>query len=178
MSIECTPFTNLSGTVLVLLQPFFFVEDRQIQCPFAKGHQNSAPKGTVLRTIKWCPKGPKGTISVLFIFLSVPLLLPLHLVCMCEFGLKDFSLGLSKQVVHLSEGFFFFEKLRASEAKKCAVEKMCAFCARECKRYERGDSKCTIYFGWPQAGTRPFLRQHKEYLKFLQCTPNHRAGLA
>ncbi len=42
--------------------------DRQNQCPFAKGQQNSAPKGTVLRTIKWWPK---GTILVPSISLSV-----------------------------------------------------------------------------------------------------------
>ncbi len=27
------------------------------QCPFGKWHQNSAPKGTILQTTEWCPKG-------------------------------------------------------------------------------------------------------------------------
>ncbi len=43
---------------------FLYGKDRQNRCPFhafAKGHQNSAPKGTVLRTIK---RSPKGTILV------------------------------------------------------------------------------------------------------------------
>ena len=42
------------------------------QCPFEKWHQNSAPKGTILRTTK---RYPKGTILVPLIFLSVRFLL-------------------------------------------------------------------------------------------------------
>ncbi len=38
------------------------------QCLFGKWHQNSAPKGTILRTTKRCPK---GTTLVPLIFLSV-----------------------------------------------------------------------------------------------------------
>ncbi len=33
---------------------FLYGKDRQDRYPFAKGHQNSAQKGTVLRTVKWC----------------------------------------------------------------------------------------------------------------------------
>ena len=42
------------------------------QCPFGKWHQNGASKGTILRTIKWCPK---GTVLVPLIFLSAGKLL-------------------------------------------------------------------------------------------------------
>ncbi len=47
---------------------FLYGKDRKNLCPFAKGHQNSAPKDTVLWTVKRCPY---GTISVPSIFLSV-----------------------------------------------------------------------------------------------------------
>ncbi len=63
---------KLSGPVAHtnhLCGPELYGKDRQNQCPFAKGHQNSTPKGTVLRTIKRCPK---GTISGPSIFLSAP----------------------------------------------------------------------------------------------------------
>ena len=40
------------------------------QCPFGKWRQNGAPKGTILRTIKRCPK---GTVLVRLIILSVPI---------------------------------------------------------------------------------------------------------
>ena len=48
---------------------FLYGKDRQLQdqCSFEKGHQNSAPKGTVLQTIKHCPK---RTILVPLIFLN------------------------------------------------------------------------------------------------------------
>ena len=55
----------VKGYYISALEDTIFVWN---QCPLKKGHQNSAPKGTVLLTIKWCPK---GTVSVLSILLSV-----------------------------------------------------------------------------------------------------------
>ena len=65
------------GTIL-------YGKDRQNQCPFTKGHQNSAPKGTVL----WI--SPKGTILVPSIFSVFYLLFsgfpPLFIVFWVFFG--------------------------------------------------------------------------------------------
>ena len=65
---------------------FLYGKDRQNQCPFAKGHQNSAPKGTVLRTIKRCPK---GTISIPCISLSIHL--PVILFYTTYFGMLSLN---------------------------------------------------------------------------------------
>ena len=46
---------------------FFCQKGHQKQCPFGKWHENGAPKGTRLWTIKWFPK---GTVLVPLIFLK------------------------------------------------------------------------------------------------------------
>ena len=50
-----------------LLALFLYRKCMGKQCPFGKWHQNGAQKGTILRTINWCPK---GTVLVPLIFLS------------------------------------------------------------------------------------------------------------
>ena len=63
---KMVPFFLNGHCFSVPLALFLYRKCIEKQCPFGKWHQNGAPKGTVLQTIKQCLK---GTILVPLIFL-------------------------------------------------------------------------------------------------------------
>ena len=68
LATKRAPFSWKGHYFSAHLTLFLYSKCMKKQCPLGKWHQNGALKGTVLRTIKPCPR---GTILVPLIFLSV-----------------------------------------------------------------------------------------------------------